>query len=223
MERAAPGAPGTTAPRYPGAVTRASTTTILEGPLVRLRPLEPRDVEPLTAIALAHPHEYRWTSTPATREQADAYFARAFREMEEGTSWVVAVEELPSGRLLGSTRLTEIEPRHRRCELGFTWYRPDVFNSGVNVDCKRLMLAHAFDDLDLVRVQIHTDVRNVRSQRAIRALGARYEGVLRRHMITKDGEIRDTMVFAVTDEDWPLVRARLEERLARRLQGPANA
>jgi len=197
-------------------------TKILEGPLVRLRPLETRDVEPLTAIALAHPHEYRWTSTPATHEQADAYFARAFREMDEGSSWVVAVEEQPSGRLLGSTRLTEIEPRHRRCELGFTWYRPDVFNTGVNVDCKRLMLAHAFDDLDLVRVQIHTDVRNVRSQRAIRALGARYEGVLRRHMITKDGEIRDTMVFAVTDEDWPLVRARLEERLEVRLRGPTN-
>ncbi len=197
--------------------------TILEGPLVRLRPLEERDVEPLTAIALAHPHEYRLTSTPATPEQAEAYFARAFREMAEGTSLVAAVEEQPSGRLLGSTRLTEIDPRHRRCELGYTWYRPDVFNSGVNVDCKRLMLGHAFDTLDLIRVQIHTDIRNVRSQRAIRALGARYEGVLRRHMIAKDGEIRDTMVFAVTDEDWPHVRTRLDDRLARRLQGPARA
>lgn len=197
--------------------------TILEGPLVRLRPLEARDVEPLTAVALAHPQEYRLTSTPATREQAEAYFERAFREMAEGRSLVLAVEEQPSGRLLGSSRLTEIDPRHRRCELGYTWYRPDVFNSGVNVDCKRLMLAHAFDTLDVVRVQIHTDVRNVRSQRAIRALGARFEGVLRRHMITKDGEVRDTMVFAVTDEDWANVRTRLEERLARRLQGPSRA
>jgi N-acetyltransferase len=203
-------------------VTRAPFT-ILEGPLVRLRPLEERDVEPLTAIALAHPHEYRLTSTPATPAQADAYFARAFREMAEGTSLVAAVEEQPTGRLLGSTRLTEIDPRHRRCELGYTWYRPDVFNSGVNVDCKRLMLAHAFDTLGLIRVQIHTDIRNVRSQRAIRALGARYEGVLRRHMITKDGEVRDTMVFAVTDEDWPHVRTRLEDRLARRLQAPTHA
>ena len=208
--------------RYPVAVTQAPFT-ILEGPLVRLRPLATGDVEPLTSIALAHPHEYRLTSTPATREQAEAYFARAFREMAEGTSLVVAVEEQPSGRLLGSTRLTEIDPRHRRCELGYTWYRPDAFNSGVNVDCKRLMLAYAFEQLELVRVQIHTDVRNVRSQRAIRALGARYEGVLRRHMITKDGEIRDTMVFAVTDEDWAHVRTTLEERLARRLQGPTRA
>lgn len=197
--------------------------TILEGPLVRLRPLEAGDVEPLTAIALAHPHVYRLTSTPSSHEQAEAYFARAFREMAEGTSLVAAVEAQPSGRLLGSTRLTEIDSRHRRCELGYTWYRPDVFNSGVNVDCKRLMLAHAFEELDLHRVQIHTDVRNVRSQRAIRALGARYEGVLRRHMITKDGEVRDTMVFAVTDEDWPHVRTRLEERLARRRQGPTHA
>ncbi len=192
---------------------------ILEGSLVRLRPLVQRDVEPLVAIALENPHEYRLTSTPASLEQADAYFGRAFQEMAQGTALVVAVEERAGGRLLGTTRLADIDPRHRGCELGFTWYRPEVFNSGVNVDCKRLMLSHAFDALGLLRVQIHTDVRNLRSQRAIRALGARYEGVLRRHMITKDGEVRDTMVFAVTDEDWPHVRMRLEARLARRLNG----
>ena len=197
--------------------------TPLEGPLARVRPLAREDVGPLTEIALAHPHEYRLTSTPATQEQADAYFARAFREMEAGTAVVLAVEDPSSGRLLGCSRLTDIDERHRRCELGYTWYRPDVFNSGVNVDCKRLMLGFAFDALRLYRVQIHTDTLNLRSHRAIRALGARYEGVLRRHMVVKDGVVRDTMVFAITDEDWPHVRVRLEERLARRLQGVQRA
>lgn len=189
-----------------------------DGVLVSLRPLVESDVRPLTEIALAHVHEYRLTSTPATRKQADAYFARAFSDMAAGTALVVAVVERATSALLGSSRLTEIDARHRRCELGYTWYRPDTFGTGVNTECKRLLLGHAFDSLGMVRVQIHTDTRNLRSQRAIRALGARFEGVLRRHMITKDGHIRDTMVFAVTDEDWPQVRRLLDARLAQRLR-----
>ncbi len=190
----------------------------LDGSLVSLRPLREDDVAPLMEIALSHPDEYRLTSTPATAEQASAYFARAFADMAKGTALVVAVVDRRSGTILGSSRLTDIDDRHRRCELGYTWYTPDVFNRGVNIECKRLLLGHAFERLGLVRVQIHTDVRNLRSQRAIRALGARYEGVLRRHMITKDGFVRDTMVFAVTDEDWPRVRRLLDLRLTRRLE-----
>ena len=195
----------------------------LDGTLVRLRALAQQDVAALTELALAHRHAFRLTSTPATPEQAEGYFERAFADMEAGTAWVAAVEERATGRLLGSSRLTEIDRRHRRCELGYTWYRPEVFGSGVNIDCKRLLLGVAFERLELVRVQIHTDTRNLRSQRAIRALGARYEGVLRRHMITKGGYVRDTMVFAVTDEDWPQVQRRLGERLARRLAGARRA
>ncbi len=191
----------------------------LEGTLVRLRPLARADVGPLTEIAVAHAAEYRLTSTPASAAEAEVYFGRALEDTAAGRAVVVVVEERAGGRILGSSRLTDIEDRHRRCELGYTWYRPEVFNSGVNIDCKLLLLGHAFDTLGLVRVQIHTDTRNVRSQRAIRALGARYEGVLRRHMVVKGGYVRDTMVFGVTDEDWPYVRARLEERLAQRLAG----
>lgn len=197
--------------------------TPVEGALVRLRPLSEDDVAPLTEIALSHAHEYRLTSTPASEDQVGPYFGRAFSEMASGTALVVAVLARADGRLLGTSRLTDIEERHRRCELGYTWYRPEVFNTGVNVECKLLLLAHAFETLGLVRVQIHTDVRNLRSQRAIRALGARYEGVLRRHMITKQGQVRDTMVFAVTDEDWPHVKRRLQDRLARRLEGERRA
>ena len=193
--------------------------TCLEGPLARIRPLTQSDVGPLTEIAVAHPRAFRLTSTPANPEQAGVYFGRALEMMAAELAVVVVVEDRATGRLLGSSRLTDIDRHHRRCELGYTWYRPDVFNNGVNVDCKRLLLGHAFDALELVRVQIHTDTRNVRSQRAIRALGARYEGVLRRHMVTKDGYVRDTMVFGITDQDWPHVRLRLDERLARRLEG----
>lgn len=191
--------------------------TALDGRLVRLRQLQNADIEPLTSIAFAAPHEYRLTSTPADTAQAEAYFAKAFGDMAAGTAVVVTVLEAGSGRVLGSSRLTDIDRQNRRCELGYTWYRPEVFNSGVNIECKRLLLAYAFDALELLRVQINTDTRNLRSQRAIRGLGARYEGILRRHRVTKDGFVRDTMVFAVTDEDWPYVRATLDDRLQRRI------
>ncbi len=193
----------------------------LEGTAVRLERLRPGHVEALTALALAHVDAYRLTSTPATTDQAEHYFARALSENEAGTARVMVALSPADGRLLGSTRLTDIVEQHRRCELGYTWFRPDAFGGPVNVDSKRLLLRHAFEDLGLHRVQIHTDSRNLRSQHAIRALGARFEGVLRRHMVAKDGVVRDTVVFAITDEDWPFVSRHLEARLARKLSRAA--
>lgn len=189
----------------------------LQGPAVRLERLRPEHVAPLTALALAHVDAYRLTSTPATPEQAERYFARALAENADGSARVMTAFAPGGERLLGCTRLTDLHPQHLRAELGYTWFRPDTFGGPVNVDSKRLLLEHAFEALGLHRVQIHTDSRNLRSQHAIRALGARYEGVLRRHMVAKDGVVRDTVVFSVTDEDWPHVRHRLEQRLARKL------
>ncbi len=186
---------------------------VLVGRRVRLEPLTPEHVPPLTALALARPEEYRLTSTPASPVQAGAYFGRALADLARGTAYVAAVVDLRDGRLLGSSRLTDIDRQHLRCELGYTWYDPAAFRTGVNTDCKLLLLGLAFDTLGLHRVQIHTDTRNLRSQAAIRSLGARYEGVLRRHMVAKDGHVRDTMVFAVTDEDWPEVQRALRARL----------
>ncbi len=188
--------------------------TTLIGGLIRLEPLTAAHVAPLMAIARAFPDEYRLTSTPVTADQERAYFAKALADAGAGTAYPYAIVRLIDDAIVGSTRLTEIHWQHRRCELGFTWLHPDVLGSGVNVESKYLLLKLAFETLELIRVQIHTDIRNVRSQRAIRALGAAYEGVLRRHMITKDGYIRDTMVFSVVDRDWPEVEARLRARLA---------
>jgi len=190
--------------------------TILTGQVVRLEPLEKHHIAPLMSIALASPEEYRFTSTPVNEQQQELYFAQAFSERQEGRTYPFVVLDATSGEILGSTRFADFRRQHRNCEIGYTWFTPRVFGSAVNVECKYLMLRYAFEDLALLRVQIHTDTRNTRSQRAIRALGARYEGVLRRHMITKDGFVRDTMVFAVTDLDWPAVEARLRERLLER-------
>lgn len=189
---------------------------VLGGTLVDLVPLSRAHLPALLAIAYANVDEYRLTSTPANDQQAEVYFGMAFDEQAAGTGHVVTVLD-KAGTVLGTSRLTELVERHRRCELGFTWYHPRVFNSGVNVECKLLLLGLAFEQLGLNRVQLHTDTRNLRSQRAIRALGASYEGVLHRHMVAKDGYVRDSMVFAITDVTWPTVKALLEQRLARKL------
>ncbi len=194
---------------------------VLAGELVRLEPLAAEHVPALTDIALAHLEAFRLTSTPTDPATAEAYFAKASRQRDAGTAHPVAVVLQKGGRTVGCSRLSEIEVGHRRCELGFSWYDPALFGSGVNVESKLLLLGFAFERLGLHRVQIHTDTRNLRSQRAIEALGARQEGVLRRHQVAKDGYVRDTVVYGITDLDWPGVRAKLQGRLAARRSADA--
>lgn len=189
---------------------------VLAGELVSLEPLTWEHVPALLEIAYAYPDEFRLTSTPTNDEEAEAYFGAVLKQRAAGEAHPVAVVDA-AGRVVGTSRLSEVNLKHKRCELGFSWYDPVLFQSGVNVESKLLLLRFAFEDLGLQRVQIHTDTRNVRSQRAILALGARFEGVLRRHQVAKDGYVRDTMVYAITDLDWPEVEPRLKERLARRL------
>lgn len=195
---------------------------VLTGELVRLEPLTWEHVPALLEIAYAYPDEFRLTSTPTNDAEAEAYFGAVLRQRAAGEAHPVAVVD-GAGRVVGTSRLSEVNFKHRRCELGFSWYDPALFQSGVNVESKLLLLTFAFEALGLLRVQIHTDTRNVRSQRAILALGARFEGVLRRHQVAKDGYVRDTMVYAITDLDWSEVEARLRERLARRLARSGHA
>ena len=188
----------------------------LVGAVVTLEPLVREHIPDLLAIGREDPEAYRYTSTPIDEVQAERYFAKAFSERESGRALPFAVRSVASGRIVGTTRLADYLPLYRNCELGYTWFRTDLFGEGYNVDSKYLLLRYAFEHLRLVRVQIHTDTRNTVSQRAIRALGASYEGILRRHMIVKDGYVRDTMVFSITDHDWPGVFRHLESRLKKR-------
>jgi RimJ/RimL family protein N-acetyltransferase len=143
----------------------------------------------------------------------DGWWASALKAMEAGTRIAYAVRRLDDGAVVGTSSLYEINPPYRRCEIGSTFYRPEARGGVVNPACKRLMLGHAFD-AGAVRVEIITDAINPRSQAAILKLGAKAEGVLRKHKITWTGRPRDTAMFAVLDEDWPEVRDRLDARLA---------
>jgi RimJ/RimL family protein N-acetyltransferase len=124
------------------------------------------------------------------------------------------VGERHAGSVVGWSSYLEIAPKDARLEIGNTAYDPGVWGSVVNPECKLLLLSYAFENLAMGRVQLKTDIRNVRSQQAIHRLGATYEGVLRRYQRRADGTVRDTVMFSITAEDWPQVRRGLSDRVS---------
>jgi RimJ/RimL family protein N-acetyltransferase len=149
-----------------------------------------------------------------TPEAMREYVEAALAAQAAGRELPFATIEQVSGRIVGSTRYLNIEPVHRRLEIGYTWVAPSWQGSGINKEAKLLMLAHAFDVLGALRVEFKTDTRNVESRRALLALGAIEEGVLRSHMASHAGR-RDTVYYSVLATEWPRVRARLAARVAR--------
>ncbi len=136
------------------------------------------------------------------------------RAIKGGDAPFVAVQ-LASGRIAGATRYMNIMPQDRGLEIGGTWYGADFQRTPVNTEAKYLLLRHAFETLGVIRVQLKTDSRNVRSQTAIERLGAVKEGVLRNHMILPDGYFRHSVYYSILDVEWPAVKSRLEGMLAR--------
>ena len=180
---------------------------------VRLEPLEPRHREGLRQAADAADI---WAYMPisAAGDGFERWFDFSVSMAETQKEAVWAVRSLDEGRLVGSTRYMVLEPRHRRVEIGHTWYHPSVWGGRVNPACKYLLMGYGFEELDLIRMELKTDARNTRSQAAIAKLGATREGVLRHHYILADGYRRDSVYFSVLAAEWPQVRAGLEARLA---------
>jgi RimJ/RimL family protein N-acetyltransferase len=185
----------------------------LTGTWVRLEPLSQDHREGLRAAA---DDERIWQHTLVAARGLDynAWFDSTLAQRDAGNQVPFAVRRLRDDRLLGSTSYLDPSLKHRRVEIGATWYVPDVWATAVNPECKLLLLAHAFEALGLNRVAFCTDLRNERSQAAIAKLGAVREGVLRSHMITQGGRIRDTVLFSIIAPQWPGVKANLLARLA---------
>jgi RimJ/RimL family protein N-acetyltransferase len=131
-----------------------------------------------------------------------------------GATYPFAVIHLPTGRAVGSTSYLDIQPQNRALEIGGTWYAPPFQRTGVNTECKFLLLQHAFEQLGCLRVQFKTDLRNERSQRALERIGAMKEGLLRKNLTMPDGYQRSSVVYSILDDEWPAVRARLERMLS---------
>jgi len=185
----------------------------LAGRWVRLEPLAAEHREPLRAAA-DDDRIWRFTLVLARGPGFDGWFDDALAQRDAGRQFPFAVRRLADGRLVGSTSYLDIMPRHKRVEIGSTWYAPDVWGTRVNPECKLLLLEHAFEVLGVNRVALVTDLLNERSQRAVAKLGAVREGVLRAHMVSQGGRIRDSVVFGITTAEWPQVRAGLLARLA---------
>ena len=184
----------------------------LDGRVVRLEPLEERHRE-LVRPAAQHPEIFTVT-TSALGPLFDPYIDNALKRSASGHELAFVVWHKAMDRPVGMTRYLNIEEPHRKLEIGSTWYEPSVWAGAVNPECKLLLMRHAFETLGFNRVEYKTDLRNARSRAAILKLGAKQEGILRKHMIMADGHVRDSVYFSVIDEEWPSVMAGLEKRLA---------
>jgi RimJ/RimL family protein N-acetyltransferase len=191
------------------------TPITLEGTHVRLEPLGQRHLD---GLMRAGEDDAVWTwlpFRPRTREEFREWLDVALASQAQGRELPFATIDRATGELVGSTRLFFVSPRDRRVEIGGTWLAPSAQRTPINTESKLLLLAHCFDSLGCVRVELKTDARNENSQRAILRIGAKYEGVMRKHMLTRGDFHRDSVYYAITDDDWPDVRRRLEEMLAR--------
>lgn len=166
-----------------------------------------------------------WTYMPApmaSEADMERFIDAALGARERGEEMPFTIFDRESERAVGSTRFLDIAPQYRGLEIGWTWLTPEVWRTRINTECKYLLLRHAFESLGAIRVQLKTDLRNVRSQQAIERLGAVKEGVLRRHRILPDGYVRDSVYYSVIAEEWPSVRERLLGFLARPAHGGAS-
>jgi len=187
----------------------------LEGRHVRLVPLTPEHV-PALWEAGNDPDIWRWTlSQPASEADMRRYVEAALAKQAAGGGLPFATLEAATGRVIGSTRYHNWEPPHPRVEIGYTWIARPWQRTPVNTEAKYLMLRHAFETMGLARVELRTDALNARSRAAIVRIGGIEEGILRRHLLTDSGRIRDTVYFSILDDEWPQVKLRLEEKLAR--------
>jgi len=187
---------------------------ILTGKVVQLEPLTENHVPNLTISGQDESiWQYMLYNTIRTEQQMRAWVLDLLDRQTKGTDLPFAVIHLESEKVIGSTRYLNIQPYDRALEIGGTWYAVEFQRTAVNTECKYLLLKHAFEELKCIRVQFKTDLRNERSQRALERIGALKEGILRSHMITPDGYIRDSVFYSILASEWPLVKAKLEEKL----------
>ena len=185
----------------------------LAGRHVRLEPLSLEHLDGLCAVGLDE-SLWQWIPTPVrNREEMRQFVETALDERERGVSQPLATLLRDTGQVVGSTRFANMDLNNRRVEIGWTWIGVPWQRTAVNTEAKYLMLCHAFETLGCQRVELKTDALNSRSRQAILRLGAKEEGILRKHMVAYSGRVRDTVYFSILDDEWPSVKARLQAKL----------
>lgn len=189
-----------------------ATPLTLQGELVDLESLHESHREALRLIAQ---DESIWDYflSPGFGHRFDRWFDKALADLAAGEQLPFAVRCRRTQALVGSTRIYDFEPKHKRLTIGYTWYVKESRGSGVNPECKSLLLTYAFETLQVNRVQIATDLRNLPARAAIKKIGATQEGILRQHMILDNGYIRDTVVFSILKSEWSEIKKQLQARI----------
>jgi N-acetyltransferase len=201
-------------------------TPVLTGSYIRLEPLSPAHTDGLVAASSGDSALYQWSAVPIGRDAVVRYIETALALREAGKAQAFATIRIADGVVIGSTRFFDIErfdwpsshPRHAHenpdvCEIGYTFLAHTAIRTAANTEAKLLMLTHAFEVWQMLRVCLHTDARNKRSQAAIERIGGKFEGVLRAHKMGADFTPRNSWRYSILAAEWPDVKRRLEERL----------
>ncbi|HET7172463.1 MAG TPA: GNAT family protein [Gaiellales bacterium] len=201
----------------PTVASFADLAPTLQGRSIRIEPLRAGHEAGLWAAA-GDPRVWRWmpTDPTASAEEFHGWMADALDRAAAGLDAPFCVLRPDGNEVLGSTRYLALRPEHRGLEIGWTWLSPAAWGSPANPEAKLLLMEHAFERLGCMRVEFKTDARNERSRAALEAIGARFEGIHRRHMLVQAGDVRDSAWYSVIDEDWPATKAALAARVARK-------
>lgn len=188
--------------------------TKLESESVKLIPL--REIHASGLLSAASDGELwnLWFTSVPSEKNIDTYVSNALTEQKNGTSLPFVIIDKTNDKIIGSTRFCHIDAVNKRVEIGYTWYAKSYQRTSVNTECKKLLLAHAFEVLGVIAVEFRTHWHNHKSREAIARLGAKQDGVLRNHHKI-NGVYRDTVVFSIIDTEWPAVKINLEYKLAR--------
>jgi N-acetyltransferase len=204
-------------------------SSVLQGKHIRLEPLEPRHAEALAAASAgADPSLYKWSPVPQGKVEAEQYISTALAWRDAGTAWPFATVRVSDDTVIGSTRFWKLErwawpPGHPMrgrgapdvCEIGYTWLTSSAIRTAANTEAKLLMLAHAFEVWQALRVCFHTDARNQRSRSALERIGGQFEGTLRAHRMAADFIPRDSLRYSIVTSEWPAVKQRLVQMMNR--------
>ena len=189
---------------------------VLNGKYVRLEPMTEDHIPGLAEIGVGQTFwDFMLYGRMDSVEDMRNWVMDILSRAQNGTDLPFVAIHLASGKVAGATRYLNIMPKDRGLEIGGTWYGTEYQRTPVNTECKYLLLTHAFERLGCIRVQLKTDLRNVRSQKAIERIGAKREGILRNHMILPSGQFRDSVFYSILDSEWPEVKKRLEESIVR--------
>lgn len=186
----------------------------LQGTLVRLEPLQEAHFD---ALVNAAADSRIWTHLPVDGNDGEKLrreLVTAILNRTVGSHYAFTVFTQSDNRIIGSTRFFDIFEEHKKLEIGWTWYHPDVWGKGYNTECKLLLLTYAFETLGANRVQLKTRTTNLRSRAAIEKIGAIQEGILRADRIGRDGNMLDTVIYSIISSEWSATKAHLQEMLS---------